>query len=91
MNDDDLFAPLDAPVSADQSDLPVISQFLPLPNIGEFRQPVQRPAAIEGIVLTPAQVVELRILRAREMRCQADIAEFWQRHMPGGLPAQRFK
>lgn len=42
-----------------------------------------------GVILTTTQLNELRVLKARLQRAQADIDRFWQDNMPGGVPGAR--
>lgn len=81
--------PLDSPVSEDQSDLPLISQAMPL---YEADMLARKTTAVEdpiGVILTASELAELRVLKARQRRAQDDIDAFWHKHLPGGIPGRR--
>lgn len=81
--------PRNSPVSEDQSDLPEISQAMPL---FEADMLARETTAVEdpiGVILTASQLAELRVLKARHRRAQDDIDEFWSKHLPGGIPGRK--
>lgn len=87
-HDDDKSLPREAPISEDQSDLPEISQAMPLHENLAY-EPTPRAHVREdtiGLILTSSQLAELRVLRARIRRAEMDLDAFWERHVPGGVP-----
>lgn len=81
--------PKDSPVSEDQSDLPEISQIMPLYEVDMLARTTLATEDPIAAVLTESQLAELRVLKARQRRAQDDIDDFWRVHFPGKLSGRR--
>lgn len=70
--------PKDAPLSADQSDIPGTSQMMPL--AGQPKEPRPQPLPKwdrDGVYVSPQQIAQLRVLIARRDAAQAELTKFY--------------